>query len=79
MSKKREQIGTRSDRERFDLRADCERCFGLCCVALTFSVSADFAIDKDAGQPCPNLQSDFRCGIHTRLRKQGFPGCAVYD
>ncbi|MGH3940522.1 MAG: pentapeptide repeat-containing protein [Pseudonocardiaceae bacterium] len=79
MSKKREQIRTRSDRQRFDLRADCERCFGLCCVALTFSVSADFAIDKDAGQPCPNLQPNFRCGIHTRLRQQGFPGCVVYD
>jgi uncharacterized protein YjbI with pentapeptide repeats len=61
------------------LRADCQRCFGLCCVALAFSASADFAIDKDAGQPCPHLQSDFRCGIHDRLRPRGFPGCAVYD
>jgi hypothetical protein len=42
-------------------------------------VSADFAIDKAAGEPCPNLRSDFRCGIHDRLRQQGFPGCAVYD
>lgn len=62
-----------------DLRADCARCFGLCCVAPTFAVSADFAINKRAGKPCPNLQSDFRCGIHTRLRQQGFRGCAVYD
>jgi uncharacterized protein YjbI with pentapeptide repeats len=61
------------------LRADCERCFGLCCVAPAFSASADFAIDKDAGQPCPNLQATFRCGIHDRLRQTGFPGCAVYD
>jgi uncharacterized protein YjbI with pentapeptide repeats len=61
------------------LRADCERCFGLCCVAPAFSASADFAIDKDAGQPCPNLQPDFRCAIHHRLRQQGFPGCAAYD
>ncbi len=61
------------------LRADCERCFGLCCVAPAFSASADFAIDKDAGKPCPNLQSDFRCAIHHRLRQKGFPGCAVYD
>jgi hypothetical protein len=36
-------------------------------------------VDKDAGRPCPNLQSDFRCRIHDRLRQQGFPGCAVYD
>jgi uncharacterized protein YjbI with pentapeptide repeats len=61
------------------LRADCERCFGLCCVAPAFSASADFAIDKDAGCPCPNLQADFRCAIHDRLRQRGFAGCTVYD
>jgi hypothetical protein len=61
------------------LRADCERCVGLCCVATSFAASADFAIDKPAGQPCPNLHEDFRCGIHTRLRQRGFPGCAAYD
>ncbi len=66
-------------RARLSLRADCERCFGLCCVAPAFSVSADFAIDKDAGQTCPNLQPDFRCGIHQNLRQQGFPGCTAYD
>jgi uncharacterized protein YjbI with pentapeptide repeats len=65
--------------ERTDLRADCDRCFGLCCVVPAFSASADFAIDKDAGDPCPNLQPDFRCGIHAGLRERGFPGCAVYD
>jgi uncharacterized protein YjbI with pentapeptide repeats len=62
-----------------DLRADCERCVGLCCVAPALSASADFAIDKPAGQPCPNLQPDFGCGIHATLRERGFPGCAVYD
>jgi uncharacterized protein YjbI with pentapeptide repeats len=61
------------------LQADCARCFGLCCVAPAFLASADFAIDKAAGTPCPNLQADFRCGIHARLRQQGFPGCTVYD
>lgn len=67
------------DGRRLSLRADCERCFGLCCVAPAFSASADFAIDKDAGKPCPNLQTDFRCAIHHHLRQQGFPGCTVYD
>jgi hypothetical protein len=62
-----------------ELRADCERCFGLCCVAPAFVASADFAIDKAPGRPCPNLGSDFRCGIHDRLRPSGFTGCAVYD
>ncbi|MER7054028.1 MULTISPECIES: pentapeptide repeat-containing protein [unclassified Streptomyces] len=62
-----------------ELRGDCERCFGLCCVALPFARSADFAIDKDAGKPCPNLRDDHRCGIHARLRQSGFTGCTVYD
>jgi uncharacterized protein YjbI with pentapeptide repeats len=61
------------------LRADCDRCVGLCCVAPAFSASADFAIDKPAGAPCPNLRPDFRCGIHDRLRREGFSGCVVYD
>ncbi|MFF4836873.1 pentapeptide repeat-containing protein [Streptomyces sp. NPDC001315] len=65
--------------DRADLRGDCEQCFGLCCVALPFAASADFAIDKDAGKPCPNLQGDHRCGIHARLRQKGFNGCTVYD
>ncbi|MGW3116588.1 pentapeptide repeat-containing protein [Streptomyces sp. NPDC001107] len=65
--------------DRADLRGDCERCFGLCCVALPFAASADFAIDKPAGTPCRNLREDHRCGIHARLRQQGFSGCTVYD
>jgi uncharacterized protein YjbI with pentapeptide repeats len=48
-------------------------------VVPAFSASADFAVDKPAGKPCPNLQTDFRCGIHNRLRDSGFPGCTVYD
>jgi uncharacterized protein YjbI with pentapeptide repeats len=61
------------------LRADCGRCAGLCCVAPGFAASADFAIDKAAGSPCPNLQGDNRCAIHDTLRPRGFPGCTVYD
>lgn len=64
---------------RTDLRADCARCFGLCCVALPFTASADFALDKDAGQPCTNLRPDFRCGIHAHMRERGFSGCTVFD
>ncbi|MEV5427782.1 pentapeptide repeat-containing protein [Streptomyces sp. NPDC052701] len=62
-----------------ELRGDCARCFGLCCVALPFAASADFALDKDAGTPCPNLRDDHRCGIHAKLRQEGFAGCTVYD
>ncbi|WP_192772425.1 pentapeptide repeat-containing protein [Plantactinospora soyae] len=61
------------------LRADCERCFGLCCVVPAFSASSDFALDKPAGQACRNLQPDFRCGIHRNLRERGFAGCTVFD
>lgn len=59
--------------------ADCSRCAGLCCIALPFAASADFALDKPAGEPCPNLGPDFACGIHSELRSSGFPGCVVYD
>ncbi|OIK29503.1 pentapeptide repeat-containing protein [Streptomyces malaysiense] len=62
-----------------ELRGDCGSCFGLCCVALPFAASADFALDKPAGRPCPNLATDHRCGIHARLRDSGFTGCTVYD
>ncbi|MEV4759395.1 pentapeptide repeat-containing protein [Micromonospora sp. NPDC049559] len=62
-----------------DLRADCARCFGLCCVVPVFAASADFAVDKPAGQPCRNLRTDFRCGIHRDLADRGFRGCTVYD
>lgn len=64
---------------RLSLLGDCESCFGLCCVALPFAASTDFATDKDAGRPCQHLQADFRCGVHNNLRELGFRGCTVYD
>ncbi|MFC8509650.1 pentapeptide repeat-containing protein [Streptomyces sp. NPDC057411] len=70
---------TVSETRQAELRGDCANCFGLCCVALPFAKSADFAVNKSSGDPCRNLQDDFRCGIHTRLRDSGFPGCTVYD
>ncbi|MEV6629439.1 pentapeptide repeat-containing protein [Actinoplanes sp. NPDC051470] len=62
-----------------ELVADCARCAGLCCVAPAFARSSDFAIDKPAGRPCPNLADDFRCGIHQQLTDRGFRGCVVFD
>jgi len=61
------------------LRADCSRCAALCCVVPAFTRSSDFALDKPAGHPCPNLGSDFGCSIHDELRPRGFAGCSVYD
>jgi uncharacterized protein YjbI with pentapeptide repeats len=66
-------------RARVSLVPDCGSCFGLCCVALPFAKSQDFARDKSAGTPCHNLQDDFGCGIHTRLRDEGYRGCTVFD
>ena len=79
MSERQEHEDPAPDVDRASLRADCESCFGLCCVVPAFSASADFAITKKAGQACPNLKPNFRCGIHTRLRGEGFRGCTVYD
>ncbi|WP_435745081.1 pentapeptide repeat-containing protein [Nocardioides sp. SYSU DS0663] len=61
------------------LRADCAACAALCCVATTFSRSADFAIDRPAGTPCVHLAGDLRCSIHDELAPRGFPGCAAFD
>jgi len=68
-----------SNRDQLALRADCGACFGLCCVALHFTRSAAFAVDKPAGEPCTNLDADFRCAIHTRLPEKGYSGCAAFD
>jgi uncharacterized protein YjbI with pentapeptide repeats len=71
---------TYSDTELYkNLRVDCEKCFGLCCVALYFSKSEGFPTDKVAGKPCVNLQQNFTCSIHTNLRNQGLKGCTAYD
>ncbi|NMO91824.1 pentapeptide repeat-containing protein [Actinomycetospora sp. TBRC 11914] len=68
-----------------DLVADCGSCSGLCCVAPAFARSADFALDKPAETPCPNLRvsvpgrSDAPCSIHATLSERGFPGCVAFD
>jgi hypothetical protein len=61
------------------LRADCAQCAALCCVALAFDRSDLFAMDKPAGQPCPNLSARGRCTIHASRAARGFAGCAGYD
>jgi hypothetical protein len=71
--------GSLSGGMELELKADCARCAGLCCVAPAFARSSDFAIDKPAGRPCPHLGDDFRCGIHEHLDQRGFHGCAVFD
>ncbi|PKM93509.1 MAG: hypothetical protein CVU84_15125 [Firmicutes bacterium HGW-Firmicutes-1] len=62
-----------------NLRVDCKKCFGFCCVVLYFSASDGFPTNKDAGKPCINLQHDFTCAIHKNLWKNGLKGCTGYD
>ncbi|MEW9095884.1 MAG: pentapeptide repeat-containing protein [Clostridiaceae bacterium] len=62
-----------------NLKINCQKCFGFCCVALYFSASEGFPTDKDAGKPCINLQSDFTCAVHKNLREKGLKGCTSYD
>ena len=71
--------GTTPGPGRDSLRPDCSNCFALCCTAFGFARSADFAIDKPAATPCPNLDQDSSCTIHDRLRPRGFRGCTVFD
>ena len=61
------------------LRADCARCAGLCCVALAFDRSPQFAFHKAAGEPCPNLVACGRCRIYADREREGFGGCVAYD
>lgn len=60
------------------LSADCARCAALCCVALSFERSESFALDKQAGEPCPHLDGD-RCAIHADRDSEGFGGCLAFD
>ncbi|MBD7912221.1 MULTISPECIES: pentapeptide repeat-containing protein [Clostridium] len=62
-----------------DLKADCKKCFGFCCVALYFSSTEGFPENKDAGYPCTNLEDDFKCSIHKKLTQNGLKGCTAYD
>lgn len=68
-----------ADRSLPMLEADCSQCFALCCTTLELTVSSDFAIDKPAGTPCPQLDRRLGCRIHPVLRQKGFSGCMVYD
>ncbi|SDF92519.1 Pentapeptide repeat-containing protein [Fontibacillus panacisegetis] len=62
-----------------NLQSDCEQCFGICCVALPYAKSADFAFNKEGGIPCCNLRPDHHCGIHEHLIDKGFHGCVSYE
>lgn len=61
------------------LKINCEKCSGLCCVALYCNKTDGFPTNKDAGIPCKHLDSDFRCDIHSNLASKNMRGCLAYD
>lgn len=65
------------------LTADCSKCASLCCVVFAFDKSDEFAIDKEAGETCQNLETNGsdcgKCKIHSTLKQDGFGGCISYD
>jgi len=73
----------RADRKYDDLRKnlkiDCKKCSGLCCVALYCTKTDGFPANKEAGTPCKHLDSDFSCKIHSRLADNNYKGCLAYD
>ncbi|MCW3491574.1 pentapeptide repeat-containing protein [Dethiobacter alkaliphilus] len=62
-----------------ELKIDCDRCSGLCCVALCFLQTAGFPEDKAGGKPCMNLMPNYRCKIYSQLAQKGMKGCLAYD
>lgn len=62
-----------------DLKIDCMKCAGLCCVALYFAASDGFPMDKKSGMPCKFLDESFMCNQHGALRSKGYMGCTTYE
>lgn len=64
---------------RGQLRIDCEKCSGLCCVALHYMKADGFPGNKEAGTPCKHLLPNFQCSIHSTLASKNLQGCLTYD
>jgi hypothetical protein len=62
-----------------ELRPDCTKCCGLCCVGPAFDADQGFGFDKPAHTACRHLKRDYRCAIHPQLALRGFPSCAAFD
>ncbi|MCX2722741.1 hypothetical protein [Roseibium salinum] len=65
--------------KRENLEADCSNCAALCCVVFAFDQSESFAIDKAAGEVCPNLDDCGQCTVFADRTTLGFKGCIAYD
>ena len=73
------KIELRNEKTRPKMQGDCGKCSGLCCIALFFSPTDGFPDQKAAGEPCLNLRPDYRCKIHSQLKKEKMKGCIGYD
>ncbi|MES0882099.1 hypothetical protein [Roseibium sp. SCP14] len=62
-----------------DLTPDCSACAALCCVVFAFDKSESFAIDKAAGEVCPNLNDHMECRVFKDRERLGFRGCITYN
>lgn len=60
-------------------RSDCDRCAALCCIAYASEKTPGFAAEKEAGEPCPNLDSCGECKIYSQRVELGFSGCLEYE
>ena len=60
-------------------RADCHRCFGLCCIVMAHVPSNGFPEEKPANSRCRNLTHDNRCAVFDSLESEGYKVCRAYD
>ena len=65
--------------QQIDLEPDCAACAALCCVVFAFDRSESFAIDKAAGEVCPNLDTRLQCKVFSDRENLGFKGCITYN
>lgn len=62
-----------------ELRSNCEQCSALCCIAFPSEDMPGFAAEKEAGQPCPHLDTCGRCTIYADREQKGFGGCLQFE
>lgn len=60
-------------------RSDCDQCAALCCIAYASEKTPGFAAEKEAGEPCPKLDSCGECTIYSQREEAGFSGCLEYE
>ena len=60
-------------------RADCERCFGLCCIVMAHVPSNGFPEEKPPNRRCRNLTRENRCAVFGSLEREGYLVCRAYD